>query len=246
MQILIRQITSPTETDIVRLAEVAAASFARGTHLLPSVNGIINEPCAENCIVPATGGNLDLNVPFHVAQVRAIAMEGTLYVAEDKDDGDRIIGVSGWFAPGVSLFCSDAQQRLCFAPYLAMCPANVQKWWMEYFLVVYSKATETLIDPGSLVNACHLQLLATLPECQGKGVGSALVRDGLERAFGNRQGVYLETQTDTNVSYNIFSSFLSLTRCRDRFAFMNVWGSNSRDGMTLTELTADQDSLFLR
>lgn len=47
----------------------------------------------------------------------------------------------------------------------------------------------------------YLGLLAVEPEFQGRGVGSTLLRRGLARAKADGAGVYLETGTETNVSF---------------------------------------------
>ncbi|MEM1056413.1 MAG: N-acetyltransferase [Bacteroidota bacterium] len=44
----------------------------------------------------------------------------------------------------------------------------------------------------------YLGLLATAPEAQGRGLGSALLRAGLERADADGVGTYLETSTEVN------------------------------------------------
>ncbi len=48
-------------------------------------------------------------------------------------------------------------------------------------------------------NAWQLELLAIAPGHQGKGIGSALVRDGQQRIFKERKLIYLDTQKEQNV-----------------------------------------------
>lgn len=47
----------------------------------------------------------------------------------------------------------------------------------------------------------YLGLLAVDPEAQGQGVGSALLREGLDRADRDSAGAYLETGTEANLAF---------------------------------------------
>lgn len=47
----------------------------------------------------------------------------------------------------------------------------------------------------------YLGLLATAPEAQGRGLGSALVRAGTDRADREGAGCYLETGTQANIAF---------------------------------------------
>lgn len=47
----------------------------------------------------------------------------------------------------------------------------------------------------------YLQIAGCDPQYQGKGLGSAVVREGLDRAASARVPVYLETATEANIGY---------------------------------------------
>lgn len=47
----------------------------------------------------------------------------------------------------------------------------------------------------------YLAAIGVDPECQGQGLGSALVRSGLERADQDNTPTYLETETEDNVGW---------------------------------------------
>ena len=62
------------------------------------------------------------------------------------------------------------------------------------------------------LNTWYLRLLAVSPEFQGKGVGSALLSEGLGRAEREKKNVYLETFREKNVAYYEKHGFKLLKR----------------------------------
>ena len=47
----------------------------------------------------------------------------------------------------------------------------------------------------------YLQMIGTHPDWQRQGIGSRLIREGIERARTDGLGIYLETETIENVAY---------------------------------------------
>ncbi|MEM1042055.1 MAG: GNAT family N-acetyltransferase [Bacteroidota bacterium] len=71
--------------------------------------------------------------------------------------------------------------------------------WRRFLVTLRDYAAFEAAFPDEPVH--YLGLLATAPEAQGQGVGSALLRAGLERADSDGLPVYLETGTERNVAF---------------------------------------------
>ncbi|KAF9488504.1 hypothetical protein BDN71DRAFT_1457133 [Pleurotus eryngii] len=156
-----------------------------------------NQP-PDGFLLAAVGNDPTLNVSYHRAQMIAATMAGKIVVAEDAQDGS-VVGVALWFPPGITMFASEDQDRIAFQPFITKCPPSIQTWWNDHFLVEHPKSCQRMFGRNWFNNAWQLELLAIGPGHQGKGIGSALVRDGQQRIFKERKLIYLDTQKEQNV-----------------------------------------------
>jgi GNAT superfamily N-acetyltransferase len=115
----------------------------------------------------------------------ALALEG---IAEGLRVDGRLVAASVWLAPGAHP--SPLRQLPAWARLAVRDP----------------RAVPRLLRAGRTLDALHpeaphwfLSLLGVLPELQGTGLGSALVRPGLERAAGHV--VHLDTGRAENVPW---------------------------------------------
>jgi len=119
------------------------------------------------------------------------------------------------------------------------CSAEVQQWWNERFLVDQPKSSQQLIGKNLLKKAWQLELLAIDPKYQGKGIGSALVRDGQRRIFAEKKPIYLDTQKESNIPFyqrlgfilHGHQEFTSIDGRFSLFCMMSYW-SKPAHGIT--------------
>ncbi|KAJ8700357.1 hypothetical protein PTI98_003388 [Pleurotus ostreatus] len=168
------------EAKLTELSVLAAAAFE-----------------GDGFLLAAVGSDPTLNVSYHRAQMIAATMAGKIVVAEDAQDGS-VVGVALWFPPGITMFASEDQDRIAFQPFITKCPPSIQTWWNDHFLVEHPKSCQRMFGRNWFNNAWQLELLAIAPGHQGKGIGSALVRDGQQRIFKERKLIYLDTQKEQN------------------------------------------------
>ncbi len=111
---------------------------------------------------------------------------GAVRVTEDGN------GYAIWLAPGVSITPQDMQELGGFAAMQAAGPSVQQRFGM---FVKLSSEMEAKFAP---MPHYHLAPIVVKPEMQGKGLGSALLRDQLAIFDANGDYVYLDTQTQKN------------------------------------------------
>ncbi|KZT21941.1 hypothetical protein NEOLEDRAFT_1072725 [Neolentinus lepideus HHB14362 ss-1] len=116
---------------------------------------------------------------MHRAALGGAALAGEIYVCTHKDLG--MVSAAIWFGPGREFYDSDEQREAGFNDLFRTFPQELQQWWLGYFLPKFSEATTKALGEEVKKDAWHLQLIAVLPEHQGKGIGTALVKPVFER-----------------------------------------------------------------
>lgn len=126
-------------------------------------------------------------------------------------EADRVVGAASWPAPGTY-------------PPGRWAVLRMSPWWMLTALRT-GRVVSQVAAFGAAVDRAfpdepvrYLQVLGVHPEAQRRGVGSALLADGIERADSLRESIYLETAAEANVPYYI------------RFGFRVMAGSPSPIG----------------
>ncbi|MGL4648428.1 MAG: GNAT family N-acetyltransferase [Caldilineaceae bacterium] len=108
--------------------------------------------------------------------------------------GEPLASVAVWNAPGVSgmgfrALLRARPWRLVFSPFL-LSAARVLPVFSQFDRMQKQYAPEPHV---------YLQTIGTLPEAQGKGYGSALLRTMIAEADAARLPIYTETMTPSNV-----------------------------------------------
>jgi len=105
----------------------------------------------------------------------------------EAGDGD---GFAVWIAPGMAdqMFESDAAARSLVAPLTDDDAARYDVLW-------------SWIETHTPDDVWYLDVLGVDPAKQGMGIGSALIRFGLERAASDGVDAFLETAVEANVAY---------------------------------------------
>ncbi|PWY85894.1 acyl-CoA N-acyltransferase [Aspergillus heteromorphus CBS 117.55] len=178
-----------TEQDAPNLAIINIVSFRHQPmwdNLFPSVN-------IDGVLPLKTARCLDKLVSPQVHVVAAV-----------DDETGQIIGYARWVIPGeptsvVELSPVGAETLAGHANGKAY-PENMRKDVHARFWDMLKGKQESYVQEDDFV----LEFLATIPEAQGKGVGTALLRWGLERADARNARVYLEATTD---GYSLYRKF---------------------------------------
>ncbi|TFK51146.1 acyl-CoA N-acyltransferase [Heliocybe sulcata] len=178
--ISIRQLVKPTSEELDAAGAVVASAME-------------DDAFTAGCV----GGDKKFVFPFHRATCAAAAIGGQLWVASCGETD--IAGVAAWFGPGQALLYSPEQGEAGYNDLFQAFSPGLTKWWMEYFLPKYEEQTTKALGERVKLGAWHLQLFAVLPELQGKGLGSALVRPVLEKAAAERKPICLETEAAKNL-----------------------------------------------
>ncbi|BEI81946.1 hypothetical protein CcaverHIS002_0211060 [Cutaneotrichosporon cavernicola] len=110
-----------------------------------------------------------------------------VWVAED-DEKDKVLGVAMWCPPGVGF------DTAFLRPSIADLPAPLKHHFISHVSPQFRALDDVL--PGHDTEWWYLAFLATHPDAKGKGVGTALLQSGAERAGSTPQA--LSTGNDEN------------------------------------------------
>ncbi|TCD66339.1 hypothetical protein EIP91_001443 [Steccherinum ochraceum] len=154
--ITFRQLIDPTPEELEATAQVAVAAFH-------------GDEFTKCCL----GGNWDLSPAEQRALINAQQIGGENWVA---CDGDKIVAFAGWYGPGRTLFDSPEQEAAGWNEFVEQMPARLHAWWMDEFLPQYDATVDEALGQGIKQSIWHLQLLATHPDYQRRGIGEALVK----------------------------------------------------------------------
>ncbi|GKZ28031.1 hypothetical protein AbraIFM66951_004424 [Aspergillus brasiliensis] len=171
-----------TEQDAPQLANINVVSFrhqAFWSALFPNID------------VP---GTLPLKTARCLDKLRSPQVH--VLVAVDDDSG-KIIGYSRWMFPkedekSIVELSSEGVEALAAHDDGKAFPEGMNMEIYQAFKVLLADLQRAHFEEGDIM----LEFLATLPEAQGKGVGTALLQWGIERADARNARVYLEATQD--------------------------------------------------
>ncbi|KAF7305432.1 N-acetyltransferase domain-containing protein [Mycena chlorophos] len=131
-----------------------------------------------------------------VPAVVAEALTGEIYIAETDEAERHIVGVSGWFGPGHTMFETEQEQTHALLPFMAQLSPELQEWWTTVLLPGMDAFVEAALGSGAKHNAWHLQTLAVDPEYQRRGIGTRLVNVKVDEAKREGSQIVVETPTE--------------------------------------------------
>ncbi len=135
------------------------------------------------------------------AQLLETLAAGPHAVAATEDATGEVLGVALWQAP------STGPTRWSMAKNL---PAYLRMLGRRFPDAVRTSATEARHRPR--VPHWYLGYLGTRPAARGRGVGTALIRYGLDRAERADVGAYLESSSRANVDFYRTLGFVEMGR----------------------------------
>ncbi|KAJ7493674.1 hypothetical protein FB451DRAFT_1215096 [Mycena latifolia] len=137
--------------------------------------------------------------PFWMSTVVAGLLGGEVYVAETNDEEKKIVGCAVWFAPGHSMYDTEAQQKHALEPLMASFNEELQHWWHAVFLPRYDSFVDSALGTGTKHNSWHLQTLGVDPQYQRKGAATLLVNTVVEKARISGAQLCVELEEDVNI-----------------------------------------------
>ncbi|KAJ7089839.1 hypothetical protein B0H15DRAFT_273655 [Mycena belliarum] len=183
--LVVRRLINPTDDEI-----------ERGSALLTEAFRSVTE---DNFGASMTGGNPDLDQPFHRAHMRAGAIGGELWVAGFGPTD--ISAVAVLFGPGSASLATEEQRAAGWNEVRSRFTPELERWWSEYFEPRSAQWIEACLGKGTDYKSWHLAGLATSPNHQHKGLATALLQAVNTRASSDGTMIYLETTTDANIMF---------------------------------------------
>ncbi|KAJ7510317.1 hypothetical protein B0H11DRAFT_1958498 [Mycena galericulata] len=136
------------------------------------------EELASNSMV---GGDESLKDPIFRAMIRAGELAGEVYLATDNSSG-KVVAVAVWFPSGVSLFDSEEQRSLGFDDFMKKLSPDTKAFWDTSYVPVVDKFLAQVIGPNGVRDSHYLNLIATDPAFQRKGIATMLLKTVHEKA----------------------------------------------------------------
>ncbi|KAK0454670.1 hypothetical protein EV421DRAFT_1896593 [Armillaria borealis] len=75
------------------------------------------------------GDDKNLMDPLFRSMIRAADSAGTIDLACDVSDSDKIVGMAVWFGPGKSLFADAEQRELGLNEFMDKLSPETRQWW---------------------------------------------------------------------------------------------------------------------
>jgi ribosomal protein S18 acetylase RimI-like enzyme len=122
------------------------------------------------------------------------------------ENDERVVGTAVWEKPIPTLVF--VLRGLAFLVWYLL-TFGLTKWILFIKLAVFLE--QKRFEHGS--TAHHLQFLGTLPACQGKGIGSQLIKIGIKRADNLNLPCYLESSNPKNVPFYKRHGFVVAEEC---------------------------------
>ncbi|KAJ7595763.1 hypothetical protein C8J56DRAFT_923170 [Mycena floridula] len=175
----VKLLEKPTDDQIDQAVEVCVRAFA-----------------GDVCLRSMTADNHALESSLFRMMICAAALEGTVYcVTDDRDD--KILSLGVWFGPGSQLLHTEAQRATGWNDFFASLSEEGQKWWATTFQTCHEDFVNSLFGDQYL-GGWWANVIATHPDYQRQGHGTALVRAVLDQAQKGNKPVGLATQTEMN------------------------------------------------
>ncbi|EPS99419.1 hypothetical protein FOMPIDRAFT_1050695 [Fomitopsis schrenkii] len=155
----------------------------------------------DSCFI-WTGGKPELLPEFMSAIIRASWLcegAGETYVALDEDG--TLVGYSQWIPPGRDLWDSEDQRQLGYYDFMAKLSDEGKKYFEESLGNFFPKYLDEAFGmPQSQTKTHFCNLAMVRPECQKKGIATAMFKLAYDRAKQTGATLALSTGISHNVT----------------------------------------------
>lgn len=154
------------------------------------------------------GGDWSLNREYCNAVLRAAILEGEVYILTiAKGERKEIASWVVWFPPGRALFKTEAQRALGFNDLFKKIKPEVQDWLTNTYPKYIAKFKDEVFTKEEQRLHWWCYDLATRPDLQGKGFGTALMDIVYQKAKKTKElGTFLGLMTQTDENVNKYAS----------------------------------------
>nr|GAT53483.1 predicted protein [Mycena chlorophos] len=190
--VFVRRLIAPTPEQLDQCAQLMLQSFR-----------VASAQHQDNFGVSLTGGDPSLDLPLHQARLGACVIDGELWVAGFSPEvtDTEICAVAVWYPPGTSGLRTAEQREAGWSQVESKFSPELKKWHAEYFGPRVGAATTEAYGKDVQLNSWHLQLLATSPNHQRKGLAAALIEVIEVKAKAEDKPMCVATTNDPNVVF---------------------------------------------
>jgi len=156
------------------------------------------------------GDDLSLSTEYCNALLRAAILEGEVYILTIEKGGKREIATwAVFYPPGCALFGTEAQRKLGFNEFFKKLKPEVQDWYTNTYPKYIAEFADKVFTKEEQKLFWWCYTLATRPDLQRKGFGTALINVGYQKAEKTKElGTFLGLGTLTkNVNTYISMGF---------------------------------------
>ncbi|TFL05549.1 hypothetical protein BDV98DRAFT_589171 [Pterulicium gracile] len=164
---VVRTLINPSEVELAKALAVLNAAYS------------LSEPALYASAGPEHFA--DLLPALNAANLRAAAIAGEIYVAEDREG--RYLGVAIGFGPGREIFDCEDQTTQALQMLVSRLPAHVHAWNQKMSPDIDNFKVRAFGDAGEKTR-WSVHRLGVKPEYQRQGVGSRLVQHICAKASG--------------------------------------------------------------
>ncbi|VDC03523.1 unnamed protein product [Peniophora sp. CBMAI 1063] len=180
-EINIRRLENPTGDDIDAIAKILATAFA------------------DDVFTLVCGGDASKIYDFERATVAAVALAGEIWVASYGDQD--FASVALWIRPDRDLLDSPDQHEAGFGQLFSSFKTELSQWWMTMFLPRYGEMNTEALGARTKVENWNLQMVATLPDLQRRGLASTLMKVVEDKAKAENKLITLEVAEESNLAF---------------------------------------------
>ncbi|KAK0460966.1 uncharacterized protein EV420DRAFT_1640471 [Desarmillaria tabescens] len=146
------------------------------------------------------GDDKNLMDPLFRSMIRAANLAGTIDLACDVSNSNKIVGMAVWFGPGKSLFADAEQRELGLNEFMGKLSPETRQWWGETYGPKTSELVKTALGPTGALDSWWTPHIAVDEKYRQRGIGTMLLDESHKRAVQSGTITALVTTTDLNES----------------------------------------------